>query len=735
MEQRHVAYLIPDNKTSARSQQARIETSGGVIGRHPENALCVDDDNVSRRHCRVFHSGDCWYIEDLGSTNGTYLNGERVHGRHTLADGDRIGVYSYGITFRLSGVEQPEDAAVSADREQAGAAGKRAEAVLAGLVAAAVTLDILLTISPVPAVQSVAPPVPLGVIALIALLGYQVRNHIRYQRTFPPRPVLPVMLVAFLVFSCAGFAGLGQEQLTGGIKEIVQLLIIFVATPYAFCQLREATVDLFLYRVFPAVGGLLLISGTLSAAGLPLVALNNAVYGACVVAATPFLLTFLWRQTNAGMRVPLLLVAGLAAGVTLRNAGLLATWFAVVALTMAWGARQERGRAMDAVLTGAAAFLMTLAPVLFGGRTAWTNFSPKYDDDHFRRRHIERIAAFKAPRYMPLGGGLGYYLESINVLKQYTGMTAHPDNQRIPPNSNNQYLLVLTEAGAPAAIALFGFLLWMTLRPQRVRSDAGRDERRAHKDRLLRLTLGGLLLAGLSCTILGRGIGLWLGVFLGLGFRDLPRSSWRYLWGSAAVFVVAFAAAVFQAINWNTYVDETEPVSTVNRLVRRHLFHDSAGITATGLRIIHLPDKVDGSPNNRTTIQAESGKGIQPPFKIVRQEKDSGNAKTDGYLQIPDNTVAGKGEVNYTVTVPEEGTYRFMARVYWKDGCGNSLGFLVNGRLFELTSGLYKQWHILNTRRTAHLKRGKHTVKIKNLEDGIRVDYWSLKRVSDKSSR
>jgi len=49
-----------------------------VIGRGPEAALRLDDDYVSTRHARIATNGEQWFVEDLGSTNGTYLGSQRV---------------------------------------------------------------------------------------------------------------------------------------------------------------------------------------------------------------------------------------------------------------------------------------------------------------------------------------------------------------------------------------------------------------------------------------------------------------------------------------------------------------------------------------------------------------------------------------------------------------------------------------------------------------------------------
>ncbi|MCG2807179.1 MAG: DUF3662 domain-containing protein [Coriobacteriia bacterium] len=69
-----------------------------VIGRLAECEVTLGDSNVSRRHAAFTREGDGWAIEDLGSTNGTRLNGEKVmHAR--LRDGDLIEVGATQLRF------------------------------------------------------------------------------------------------------------------------------------------------------------------------------------------------------------------------------------------------------------------------------------------------------------------------------------------------------------------------------------------------------------------------------------------------------------------------------------------------------------------------------------------------------------------------------------------------------------------------------------------------------------
>jgi hypothetical protein len=66
--------------------------AGMKIGRAEDNDLVIDEDGVSRHHCRVNGSGEDLKIEDLESTNGTRVNGERLTELRDVTAGDRIGI-------------------------------------------------------------------------------------------------------------------------------------------------------------------------------------------------------------------------------------------------------------------------------------------------------------------------------------------------------------------------------------------------------------------------------------------------------------------------------------------------------------------------------------------------------------------------------------------------------------------------------------------------------------------
>jgi len=68
------------------------------IGRRPDSDVFLDDITVSRDHALMIHRGDAWYLDDLGSLNGTYVNRSRIESQR-LEEGDEVQIGKYKLTF------------------------------------------------------------------------------------------------------------------------------------------------------------------------------------------------------------------------------------------------------------------------------------------------------------------------------------------------------------------------------------------------------------------------------------------------------------------------------------------------------------------------------------------------------------------------------------------------------------------------------------------------------------
>ena len=93
----------------------RIDLAGGqvTLGRSPDNDVAFPADHaVSRLHAVVKPYGEDWSLLDVGSVNGTYVNGERIHGQHTLREGDVVTFGAQRLVFHGPATSSPYDTSV-----------------------------------------------------------------------------------------------------------------------------------------------------------------------------------------------------------------------------------------------------------------------------------------------------------------------------------------------------------------------------------------------------------------------------------------------------------------------------------------------------------------------------------------------------------------------------------------------------------------------------------------------
>jgi pSer/pThr/pTyr-binding forkhead associated (FHA) protein len=84
----HVLVVDGANK----GERADLSQAPILIGRGADAAIRLDDDYVSTRHARIASSGDTWFVEDLGSTNGTYIGSARITQPTTLTLGIQVRI-------------------------------------------------------------------------------------------------------------------------------------------------------------------------------------------------------------------------------------------------------------------------------------------------------------------------------------------------------------------------------------------------------------------------------------------------------------------------------------------------------------------------------------------------------------------------------------------------------------------------------------------------------------------
>ena len=94
--------IVESGSARGRTVEVIAETT---VGRSADNAVVIDDSAASSRHCAVRPGAAGFELEDFGSTNGTFVNGERISGRRALADGDSIRIGE--TTLRVQHADSP----------------------------------------------------------------------------------------------------------------------------------------------------------------------------------------------------------------------------------------------------------------------------------------------------------------------------------------------------------------------------------------------------------------------------------------------------------------------------------------------------------------------------------------------------------------------------------------------------------------------------------------------------
>ncbi len=93
-------------KGTGPAENLTIDTDRAVLGRHPDCEVVLEAASVSRQHAQIVREAGEYFIEDLHSRNGTFVNGQQIVGRHQLADGDRLKICDLSLAFYT---EQPNN--------------------------------------------------------------------------------------------------------------------------------------------------------------------------------------------------------------------------------------------------------------------------------------------------------------------------------------------------------------------------------------------------------------------------------------------------------------------------------------------------------------------------------------------------------------------------------------------------------------------------------------------------
>ncbi len=89
-----------------------LETPEIIIGREASNGVAINDAEISRKHAKLSLHGSAYVIQDLGSTNGSFVNGQRLTGTQVLNPGDTVS-FGENIVMVYEATQDPNATVIS----------------------------------------------------------------------------------------------------------------------------------------------------------------------------------------------------------------------------------------------------------------------------------------------------------------------------------------------------------------------------------------------------------------------------------------------------------------------------------------------------------------------------------------------------------------------------------------------------------------------------------------------
>ena len=168
------------------------------IGRSAENEIVLRDQGVSRHHARIHRESQRWILSDLGSTNGTYVNGHRLTKADVLRTGDRVTIGNAVLIVQEAGGGSVPEAAGDRREERASATPRPTLMILGAILVVVVLVGIVLLV--VTMLQPEPQPPPMAsTIQVEELLGTlpvptQMRELVPGLVTAIPQDLIPLRL-------------------------------------------------------------------------------------------------------------------------------------------------------------------------------------------------------------------------------------------------------------------------------------------------------------------------------------------------------------------------------------------------------------------------------------------------------------------------------------------------------------------------------------------------------------
>lgn len=89
-------------------REVKLDKTSFSVGRKPDNDIALDNAAVSGHHCKFYESGGTWFVEDLNSTNGTFVNNRKVL-KAGLKNGDAVTLIKYTLLFTDDAAPAPAE--------------------------------------------------------------------------------------------------------------------------------------------------------------------------------------------------------------------------------------------------------------------------------------------------------------------------------------------------------------------------------------------------------------------------------------------------------------------------------------------------------------------------------------------------------------------------------------------------------------------------------------------------
>ena len=106
------------SSTQGEQHQVHFQQPNVTIGRNPACEFPIEEDSISSRHARLSYHHGQWWLEDLGSKNGTYLNNEALLIPTVVVSGDRIRCAETSLVISVSGDGQTSNNEAMPNNEQ-----------------------------------------------------------------------------------------------------------------------------------------------------------------------------------------------------------------------------------------------------------------------------------------------------------------------------------------------------------------------------------------------------------------------------------------------------------------------------------------------------------------------------------------------------------------------------------------------------------------------------------------